>query len=164
MDDRWARLGVAQRVDRRRLDEAGSRSRELTVRRDEGIRLELCERHEFRVERRLPAELIRDPPCRPLEHLVAEEANLQRVDPGHALHPLGGRDFAAARSVVQRRQRLRPDERRCDELMSGGDLDLSGGDPEQRVAVDDEPGQAGRAQGSRSQYSGRPRIARSYGA
>ena len=85
-----------------------------------------------------PPELVRNPPSRPLEHLVTEEANLQRVDPRHPLHPLGNGDLTATGRLVQRRQRLRADECRCDELVFAGDLDLAGRNPEQRVAVNDK--------------------------
>src|ERR671936_3116185 len=40
-----------------------------------------------------PASRIFDLPRLPLEHLVAEEADLQRVDPCHPLEPLCGRDL-----------------------------------------------------------------------
>ena len=87
-------------------------------------------------------KLMRDLPRRPLEHLVAEEANLQRVDPRHPLDPLCGRDLIPAGGLVERGQRLRANERRCDELVFGGDLDLAAGNPKQRLAVDDEAGHA----------------------
>jgi hypothetical protein len=44
---------------------------------DERVRLQLRQRDELGVVRRLPTELIRDPPRRSLQHLVAEEAHLE---------------------------------------------------------------------------------------
>ena len=147
-------------VDRRRLDKARDCSRQFAVGRDEDVRLQLRQRHELGVIRRLPTQLIRDLPRRSLKHLVAEEANLQRVDPRHPLEPFRGRDLTAARRLVQRRQRLRADERRRDELVLGGDLDLPGRNPEQRVAVDDEPGHSAlRPEGTRKRAS-RPAAAK----
>jgi hypothetical protein len=74
-----------------------------------------------------------------LEHLVSEEANLQRVDPRHPIDPLGRGDLTPAGRLVQRRQGLRANECRRDELVLGGDIHLAGGNPKQRLAVDDKP-------------------------
>jgi hypothetical protein len=54
--------------------------------------------------------------------------------------PFAAEIFTSPGRLVQRRQRLRTDECRRDELVLGSDLDLAGGDPEQRLAVDDEAG------------------------
>jgi len=64
---------------------------------------------------------------------------------------LTGRDLTPAGRLEQRRQRLRADERRREELVLSGDLDLTGRNPEQRLAVDDEPGHA--ADATRSQMT-----------
>ena len=50
---------------------------------------------------------------------------------------IGGRRL---RELAQRRQSLRANDRRRDELVLGRDLDLAGGNPERRLAV--EPHQA----------------------
>src|SRR5207247_2806815 len=54
----------------------------------------------------------------------------------------GGGDLTPPRRLVQRRQRLGADEGRRDELVLGRDLDLAGSDPEERLAVNDEPSHA----------------------
>ncbi len=126
-------------TDRRRLDQARDRPRQIAVGGDEDVRLQLRQCHEFGVVRRRPPKAIRDPPRLLLERLVAEEPNLQGVDPPYPLEPLGSRDLTAAGRLVERRKRLRTDECRRDELVFGRDLDLAGRDPEQRLAVDDEP-------------------------
>ena len=74
-----------------------------------------------------------DLPCLPLEHLVSEEPNLQRVDPRHPLDALGSRDLPPSGRLVERRQRLRANERRRHELVLSGDLDLAGSDLQQRL-------------------------------
>src|SRR5258708_6241589 len=53
---------LAQRVDRRRLDDSLDAPRQLRVERDVGIRLQLRERDVFGVVGRGPAQLIRDVP------------------------------------------------------------------------------------------------------
>ena len=95
--------------------------------------------YESGVVGRLPPQLVRDPPRRPLQHLVTEEAHLQGVDARDPLDSLGGGDLTPPGCLIQRRQRLRADERRRDELVRRCDLDLASDDPEQRVTVDDEP-------------------------
>jgi hypothetical protein len=94
--------GRAQRVNRRRLDKAGGRSRQIAADVTRRSACSCVSAHELGVVRCLPPQLIRDLPRRPLEHLVAEEANLQRVDPRHPLDPLGSRDLTPARRFVQR--------------------------------------------------------------
>ena len=74
-----------------------------------------------------------------LEHLVSEEANLQRVDPRYALDALSRRDLTLPGRLVQRRQRLRANERRRHKLVLSGHLNLAGSDPQQRLTVHDEP-------------------------
>jgi hypothetical protein len=73
------------------------------------------------------------------------------------LDPLTRRDLTPAGRLVQRRQRLRANERRRDELVLGGDLDLTTSNPEQRLAVDDKPGHA--ADATRSQMTFRAAVA-----
>jgi hypothetical protein len=109
--------------------------------------LQLRQCHELGVVGRLPAKLVSDPPRRPLQHLVTEEADLQRVDPRHPLESVGGRDLAPPSRLVQRGQRLRADERGRDELVLGRNVDLAGRDPKERVAVDDETRHAAEATG-----------------
>ena len=123
-------LDLAERIDRRRLDEVRDRPREIAIGRDEDVSLQLRQGHELGVVRRLPTQLIRDPPGRSLQHLVAEETHPQGVDPRDPLEPVGRGDLTPPGCLIQRRQRLRADERRRDELVTRRDLDLAGRDPE----------------------------------
>src|SRR5439155_25142335 len=74
------------------------------------------------------------------EHGVAEEPDRQPPDAGEALARDVGGDLAPLDGLVQSRQRLRTEERRCEKLVRLGDLDFRACQVEGGAGVDDESG------------------------
>ena len=130
---------LAQRVDRRGRDDPFDAARQLRVPGYEGVCLQLRERNVLGVVGRGPSQLIRQVPGPTPEHGVAEEPDRHPPDAGEALAGDVGRDLAPLDGLVQRRQCLGAQERRCEELVLACDLDPRARKVEDGAGVDDEP-------------------------
>ena len=134
------RSGLAQRVDRRGRDDPLDAARQVRVQGDERVRLQLGECDVLGVVGRGPSQPIRQVPGPAPEHGVAEEPDRHPPDAGEAVARDVGRDLAPLDGLVQGRQRLGPQERRCEELVLARDVDPRAREVEDGAGVDDEPG------------------------
>src|SRR5918995_1109536 len=103
---------------------------------DQLVRLQFGDRQIFRIERRLPAVLVRDLPGGAARHSIAEQAHLELRESLVALECLCFADVTAAHTREQERERLRADEVRGNELMRRIDLHPLGDQVEQRRRID----------------------------
>ena len=83
------------------------------------------------------------------EHGVAEEPDRHPLDAGEVVACDVRRDLAPLDGLVQIRERLGTQERRCKKLVLGRDLDVSARQVEHRAGVDDESGQRAPPDGCR---------------
>src|SRR5579864_1828655 len=98
--------GRAQRVDGRCLDKALHGPGQLPIGGDESVSLQLRQCHVLGVVRRLPPQLRSDLPRVRLQHLVPEEADLERIDAPYPLAALCDGNLTSPRGFIQRGQRL----------------------------------------------------------
>ncbi len=131
---------LAQRVNRRGRDDPFDAARQFRVQGYERVCLQLSECNVLGVVGRGPSQLIRQNPGPMLEHSVAQEPDPHPPDAGEAVARDVGRDLAPLDGLVQGRQRLGTQERRCEELVLAWDLDPRIRQVKDGAGVDDEPG------------------------